>query len=83
MLLTILLQIDIDFIADQATDVYYALQIAFQALAGIFGFVGALRIYNQWQLHGRHLHVDKQIAGWVGASLFFLFCDEFISHVLL
>lgn len=83
MLLTTLLQVNVEFMADQATEVYYELQVAFQALAGIFGFVGALRIYNHWQLHGRHLHIDKEIAGWIGASIFFLCCDEFISMVLI
>ena len=78
---TVFLQFDT--IADQAVDTYYALQLILQSLAGIFGFVGALRIYNKWQLHGSHLHIDKEIAGWLGASIFFLIIDAFISVTLL
>jgi hypothetical protein len=80
-LIMILLQVD--FVADQAQSTYNALELGCQALAFLFGLVGALRIYNKWQLHGHHLHIDKEIAGWIGASLFFLCVDEFISSVLL
>jgi len=72
-----------EYAARQATNSYNALELSFHVLAAIFGLVGGLRIYNQWQLHGRHLHIDRQIVGWFGASLFFLFADELISQALL
>jgi Domain of unknown function (DUF4134) len=77
----ILLQFE--YAARQASSSYTALIISFHVLAAIFGLVGGLRIYNQWQLHGRHLHIDRQIVGWFGASLFFLVADELISQALL
>ena len=49
----------------------------------LFGLIGSLRIYNKWQLHGKHhLHLDAEIAGWFGASLFFLAAQTFIEIVL-
>jgi uncharacterized protein DUF4134 len=49
-------------------------------LCGISGLVGALRIYNKWQLHGRHhFHVDAEIIGWFGAAIFFVIARAFID----
>ncbi len=51
-------------------------------LCGVFALVGSLRIYNKWQLGGRHhFHIDAEIAGWFGASLFFLAARSVIDHV--
>lgn len=61
MMLHILLQFD--FVADQADSTYHVLANGCEALAGLFGFIGAIRIYNKWQLHGHHLHIDKELAG--------------------
>lgn len=36
-----------DYVADQATGVYNALETGCESLAGIFGFIGAIRIYNK------------------------------------
>lgn len=79
--LFILLQFD--YVADQAVSTYNTLVIGCQALALLFGLIGGLRVFNKWQLHGHHINIDKEIAGWVGASLFFLCVDGFISQVLL
>jgi hypothetical protein len=52
------------------------------SLCAVFGLIGGLRIYNKWQLHGRHhFHIDAEIAGWFGASLFFLAANVFIDYV--
>jgi uncharacterized membrane protein YeaQ/YmgE (transglycosylase-associated protein family) len=51
-------------------------------LCGITGLVGALRIYNKWQLHGKHhFHVDAEIAGWFGAAIFFVIARAFIALI--
>ena len=81
MIYSIFLQFD--SVAETAERVYDSLQIMCQSLAGIFGLVGGLRIFNKWQLHGRHLHIDKELAGWFGASIFFMIVDVFISTILL
>lgn len=74
--------LQLDAINDEAVNTYYALQGLLHVLAAIFGLVGGLRIYNQWQLHGRHFHVDKQIVMWFGASVFTLIADQFITSAL-
>lgn len=51
-------------------------------LCAVFGLIGGLRIYNKWQLHGKHhFNVDAEIAGWFGASLFFLAANVFIRQI--
>lgn len=57
------LLLQFDYLADQADSVYTALETGCETLAGLFGLIGALRIYNKWQLHGHHLHIDKELAG--------------------
>lgn len=81
MLLQTFLQLD--EINKEAMTTYLVLVDLLHVLAGIFGLVGGLRIYNQWQLHGRHFHVDKQIVMWFGASVFTLLADQFIMQALL
>ena len=49
-------------------------------LCGVSGLTGALRIYNKWQLHGRHhFHIDAEIVGWFGAAIFFVIAHAFIN----
>jgi hypothetical protein len=51
-------------------------------LCGVFGSIGALKIYNKWQLqHHHHIQITAEIAGWIGASLFFLVARIFIKVV--
>ncbi len=72
-----------DSVTSEASNVYSTLELSLHIFAAIFGLIGGLRVYNQWQLHGRHVHIDKQIVWWFGASLFFLCADQFISDSLL
>lgn len=51
-------------------------------LCALFGLIGAIRIYNKWQLGAHCFRVDAEIAGWMGASLFFLAARTFIAIVL-
>lgn len=74
--------LQLDAINNEAIGVYLVLEVLCRVLAAIFGLVGGLRIYNQWQLHGRHFHVDKQIVMWFGASIFTLLADKFITSAL-
>ena len=47
---------------------YHALTYTASILGAIFGLVGGLRIYNNWQ-SGKH-HIDAQVMGWLGAFIF-------------
>jgi hypothetical protein len=46
-------------------------------LGAIFGIVGGLRIYNNWQLGKRHM--DAEVAGWLGACIFLSLLGVFLS----
>ncbi len=49
-------------------------------LSAVFGAVGALKIYNKWQLNSRmHVEVTADIAAWIGAAVFFLVARLFIK----
>ncbi|QJD98561.1 DUF4134 domain-containing protein (plasmid) [Mucilaginibacter robiniae] len=47
---------------------YHALTYTASILGAIFGLVGGLRVYNNWQ-SGKH-HIDAQVMGWLGAFIF-------------
>ncbi|RYX87858.1 DUF4134 domain-containing protein [bacterium] len=47
---------------------YHALTYTASLLGAIFGFVGGLRVYNNWQ-SGKH-HIDAEVMGWLGAFIF-------------
>jgi hypothetical protein len=73
-----------DSIRQQAYELYYSLRILCFALSGVFGLVGALRIYSLWNIHGKHhIQIDAQIIGWVSAAIFFICAGFFIKVVLL
>lgn len=49
-------------------DDYHAMTYVVAAVGAIFGLVGGVRIYNNWQ-SGKH-HIDAQVMGWLGAFIF-------------
>lgn len=48
-------------------------------LAGIFGIIGALRIYHNWQMG--HPRIDQAVAGWFFAALFMVLAGAFLEAV--
>jgi uncharacterized membrane protein YeaQ/YmgE (transglycosylase-associated protein family) len=51
-------------------------------LSAVFGSIGALKIYNKWQLQSRmQVEITAEIAAWIGAALFFLIARVFIKLV--
>lgn len=50
-------------------------------LGALFGIVGGLRVYNNWQM-GKH-RVDLQVIGWFAACLFLLVANIFITALFL
>jgi hypothetical protein len=48
-------------------------------LAGIFGILGALRIYHNWQM-GRP-RINEEVAAWFFAALFMVLAGAFLRAV--
>ncbi len=65
------------------TDLFYPLVELCWGLCAVFGLVAALRIYHHWQLQGRMgMNILSEVAGWIGAALFFLIARVFIRLTL-
>ncbi len=50
-------------------------------LGALFGIVGGLRVYHNWQM-GKH-RIDLQVIGWFSACLFLLVANIFIKALFL
>jgi uncharacterized membrane protein YeaQ/YmgE (transglycosylase-associated protein family) len=62
------------------SDVFHPMVELCWVLSAVFGAVGALKIYNKWQLDSRmHVEVTAEIAAWIGAAVFFLVARLFIK----
>lgn len=48
-------------------------------LAGLFGIIGAVRIYHNWQMG--HPRIDQQVAAWFFAALFMVLAGAFVQAV--
>jgi len=48
-------------------------------LAGIFGILGAVRIYHNWQMG--HPRIDQAVAGWFFAALFMVLAGAFLRAI--
>ena len=48
-------------------------------LAAIFGIVGAIRIYHNWQMG--HRRIDEAVAGWLFAAFFMVLAGSFLQAV--
>jgi succinate dehydrogenase/fumarate reductase cytochrome b subunit len=49
-------------------------------VAAIFGIVGAVRIYHNWQMG--HPRIDQEAAAWFFAALFMILAGGFLQAVL-
>lgn len=58
---------------DLTADAYPAIQGLCFAIGLVTGIIGGLRIYIKWNVQGhRHHHIDAEIIGWMGSSIFLL-----------
>ena len=48
-------------------------------LAAIFGIIGAVRIYHNWQMG--HPRIDQQVAAWFFAALFMVLAGGFLQAI--
>ncbi|WP_114751967.1 DUF4134 family protein [Pleomorphovibrio marinus] len=56
---------------------FRALSSAVLVLGALFGLLGGLRVYNNWQLGRRN--IDVEVAGWFGACIFLSVLGVFLS----
>ncbi len=83
-LLDILPSGDLNDIASGTAHLYSSVKYLCYGLAGLFGLIGGLKIYNSWQLHGKHhLHIESEIVALIGGCIFFLLAGGIIQAVLL
>ncbi len=63
---------------DLTSSFFSALDCAL-VLAAIFGILGAVRIYHNWQMG--HPRIDQAVAGWFFAALFMVLAGAFLRAV--
>lgn len=56
---------------------FRAMSSAVLVLGALFGLMGGLRIYNNWQMGRRN--IDQEVAGWLGACIFLSILGIFLS----
>ncbi len=62
---------------DMIKEYWAPLKLLIQAIGGIVGIVGAVRIYNKWT-NGDH-DINKELVSWGGAALFLVIAPQFIN----
>jgi hypothetical protein len=61
----------------QLTSSFFSAMDCALVLAGIFGILGALRIYHNWQMG--HPRIDQAVAAWFFAALFMVLAGAFLQ----
>lgn len=65
-------------------EIWPLLKILCYAVAAMIGLIAGLRIYNLWNVDGRHhVHIDAQVISWGAAAIFLLVATLFINVVLM
>ncbi|HEX8356014.1 MAG TPA: DUF4134 family protein [Segetibacter sp.] len=70
-----------DDVYQSASTLRYSVENLCFILCALSGLIGSIRIYNKWQLNNRCWHLDAEIVGWFGATLFFLTATTLIDKV--
>jgi len=63
----------------QLTSSFFSALDCSLVLAAIFGIVGAVRIYHNWQMG--HPRIDQAVAGWFFAALFMVLAGAFLQAI--
>lgn len=64
--------------SDLASSFFSALDCSL-VVAAIFGILGAVRIYHNWQMG--HPRIDEAVAGWFFAALFMVLAGAFLRAI--
>jgi hypothetical protein len=66
------------------TGIWPLLKSLCYAVAGVIGLVAGLRVYNLWNVNGRHhVHIDSQVISWGAAAFFLVVATAFINVTLM
>lgn len=63
--------------AGEIKDYWDPIKLILQAVGGIVGLIGGLRIYNKWTNGDQD--INKEILGYGGAMVFLIVVPEFVS----
>ncbi|HET7119381.1 MAG TPA: DUF4134 family protein [Hanamia sp.] len=65
-------------------EIWPLLKILCYTVAALIGLIAGLRVYNLWNVNGRHhVHIDSQVISWGAAAIFLLVATLFINVVLM
>ena len=65
-------------------EIWFYLKDLCYAIAAIIGLVSGLRVYNLWNVNGRHhVHIDAQVISWAAAAIFLVVATAFINMTLM
>ena len=60
------------------------LKILCYAVAALIGLAAGTRVYNLWNINGRHhVHVDAQVISWAASAIFLVVATAFINMALM
>lgn len=67
-------------LTDAATEIksyWDPIKLIIQAIGGVVGLIGGIRIYNKWQNGDQD--INKELVGWGGSALFLIIVPQFVS----
>lgn len=65
-------------------EIWPLLKMLCYAIATMLGLIAGLRIYNLWNVDGRHhVHIDAQVISWGAAAIFLVVATAFINVALM
>jgi hypothetical protein len=65
------------------TAVYPTLRALVYAMSALCGLVAGLKVYNQWNIHGRQfVHIDAKLIAWFGAAIFLSIAMWFVDTLM-
>ncbi len=65
-------------------EIWPLLKMLCYAIAAMLGLIAGLRIYNLWNVNGRHhVHIDAQVISWGAAAIFLVVATAFINVALM
>ena len=65
-------------------EIWPLLKILCYAASALLGLVAGIRVYNLWNVNGRHhIHIDAQVISWGASAIFLVVATAFINMALM
>jgi hypothetical protein len=65
-------------------EVWPLLKMVCYAAAALIGLAAGSRVYNLWNVNGRHhIHIDAQVISWGASAIFLVVATAFINMALM